>query len=161
MQSSIHGNVSDVDVLNIMKQYIIDNGFDNSYKIIIGTDSQNRHDTKVVLVIALINVGHGGIYFYRIKHVPRINIVTQKILFETQTSIEYANHILDLFTKYFDEKFIEKVKLEFIIHVDAGSNGKSKDVISDVINWVNCSGFQCEIKPNSFVASTIADKISK
>ena len=36
----------------------------HNYSIIVGTDSQNSYKTKMVLVICLIDKGHGGRYFY-------------------------------------------------------------------------------------------------
>ena len=41
------------------------------FNLIIGTDSQNRHDTKVVTVIAIVCEGHGGIFFYKKKYLLR------------------------------------------------------------------------------------------
>ena len=51
----------------------------------------------------------------------------------------------------------------FTIHVDAGrsENGKTKELIPAIVGWIKSQGFECEIKPDSFVASTIADRISK
>ena len=37
------------------------------FSLIVGTDSQNRHDTKVVTVITIVCEGHGGIFFYKKK----------------------------------------------------------------------------------------------
>ena len=41
-------------------------------KIIIGTDSQNFSDTKMVSVICVIAAGRGGIFFYNISRIDRI-----------------------------------------------------------------------------------------
>ena len=49
------------------------------------------------------------------------------------------------------------------IHIDAGnaSHGKTKDLITSLVGWVHAMGYECEVKPNAWTASTIADRISK
>ena len=51
----------------------------------------------------------------------------------------------------------------FSIHIDAGhsNHGKTKDLIPELVGWIKSCGYDCEVKPDSFVASSIADKISK
>ena len=51
----------------------------------------------------------------------------------------------------------------FVIHVDAGHSdrGKTKTLIPELIGWIKASGFDCVVKPNSFAASSVADKLSK
>lgn len=53
----------------------------------------------------------------------------------------------------------------FSIHIDAGysEKGKTKDLIPELVGWVKGSISNCEVyvKPDSYVASGIADKISK
>ena len=49
------------------------------------------------------------------------------------------------------------------IHVDAGNSdkGKTKALIPELVGWIRASGYDAKTKPESFVASTIADRISK
>ena len=49
------------------------------------------------------------------------------------------------------------------IHIDAGNSeiGKTKELIPELVGWVNALGYEAKIKPESFCSSTIADKISK
>ena len=47
------------------------------------------------------------------------------------------------------------------IHVDAGYNGPSGLVIPEITGWIKSMGYDVTVKPDSFVASTIADRISK
>ena len=66
----------------------------------------------------------------------------------------------DLYRYYFEmDSYYSNI--DFAIHVDAGKNGKTREVIPDIVEWVKACGFECETKPNSFVASSIADKYSK
>lgn len=136
--------------------------YDSSFKIIVGTDSQNFSDTKMVTVIAIICEGHGGIFFYEITRQPIIRDVRTKLHVETNESLRIATQLVDLME---DNKEYEEVYLNstFSIHVDAGKSekGKTKELIPELVGWIKSCGYDCEVKPESFVASSIADKISK
>ena len=51
--------------------------------------------------------------------------------------------------------------ISFTIHVDCGVNGPSGAVIPEVVGYIHAMGYECEIKPDSPIASCIADRISK
>lgn len=135
--------------------------YDTKFSIIIGTDSQNFSDTKMVTVIAVISEGHGGIFFYEITRQPIIKDVRTKLHIETQESLNVASTLISILE---DEKFEEMfMQTHFAIHVDAGASdkGKTKELIPELVGWIKACGYECEVKPDSFVASSIADKISK
>jgi len=44
------------------------------------------------------------------------------------------------------------------IHADVGENGQTKDMIKEVTGLIRGNGFEPKIKPESFVASTVADR---
>lgn len=125
-------------------------------EITIGTDSQNHTDyTKIVTVISIICRHHGGIFFHRTRYADLMNTVREKLETETNISLEVASELLDLL----DENLM--VNCFFSIHIDAGSAGKSRDLIQALTGWVHAMGYDCEVKPNSYAASSIADRISK
>lgn len=129
--------------------------------IIIGTDSQNFDYTKEVNVIAVICEGHGGIFFYKVNARERISDVRTKLRIETGDSLDIAEQLLFIFeTKEYEDVFLNT---EFSIHIDAGysEHGKTKELIPELIGWVNSMGYDAKVKPDSYVASGIADKISK
>lgn len=139
-----------------MKQY------DTPIQVIVGTDSQNFSDTKVVNVTAIVCEGHGGIYFYEIMRIDRITDVRQKLYKETEISLSVADQILSVLEN--DQKFEELyINTTFTIHVDAGNSerGKTKELIPAIVGWIHSQGYEALCKPDSFVASTIADRISK
>ena len=70
--------------------------YDTPIQIIIGTDSQNHSETKIVTVIAITCEGHGGIYFYEVNYLNRIDNVRQKLFTETGMSIDVADKILSV-----------------------------------------------------------------
>ena len=161
MISPTYGNVTIEEIANIIKNNIVNNK-DSNYHITIGTDSQNFCDvTKVVTVIAVCNIGKGGFFFYQTTKIKEpIKNIRLKLTYETQLSLECANKLLETLEAISDDSF-DYTELDYAIHVDAGYNGKSKQLINDLVSWVTSSGFPCEIKPCSFAASSIANKYSK
>jgi len=130
--------------------------------IIVGTDSQNFNNTKMVSVIAVVAHGHGGIFFYEVSREDLIQNVKLKLQTETAARLTLAGELVDMFegNAIYREMFAE---YPLSIHIDAGNsvNGKTKDLIPGLVSWIRSCGYDVETKPNSFVASTIADRITK
>ena len=136
--------------------------FESNTQIVIGTDSQTYEQTKIVNVIAIICEGHGGIYFYHISKTDRIADVRKKLYTETEQSLQIADCLLEQIEN--SDKYNEIYEnCTFTIHVDAGNSeqGKTKELIPSIVGWIKSQGYECEVKPDSYVASTIADRISK
>ena len=130
--------------------------------IIIGTDSQNFSDTKVVSVICVIAAGKGGIFFYEVTHTPVIRDVRRKLYMETNGSLELATKLVDALES--DSKYREVYEnCPISIHVDAGNSerGKTRSLIPELVGWIKGLGFDVKVKPASIAASCVADKISK
>ena len=151
-KSLTYGILEKNEVFNYLKNTIIKNN--GNYKIIVGTDSQNTYKTKMVIVICLINEGKGGSFFYHIDWLPKIKDLNTKIYTETEKSLQIARELNKFFHK-------ENIRTNVEIHVDIGREGKTKDLIQSIIGWVTAEGFIAKIKDESYVASTIADRISK
>ena len=160
MKSITYGDVTIPDIVKIIDEYVEKNPH-NEYQIIVGTDSQNFDKTKIVLVIAVIQASKGGIFFYDISRVDKITNIKKKLYTETQMSLDCASELLDAFEKYYDETGFDYTKLNFSIHVDAGFNGPTREVIPEIVGWVKSCGYDVHVKPESFVSSSIADKLSK
>ena len=136
--------------------------YDAPVQIIVGTDSQNFDQTKVVSVIAVICEGHGGIFFYEVTRKPIIKDVRTKLHEETNDSLQVAEQLVGIMES---EKKYEEMYLNcpISIHIDAGNStkGKTRELIPELVGWIKSCGYSCQVKPDSFVASTIADRISK
>lgn len=159
MYSITYGEVSVKEIAEIIKKTYLEK--QGNYKVVVGTDSQNRETTKVVTVIAVYNVGHGGFFFYEAhKTQSPIKNLRQKLVYETQMSIELADNLMNELETVSDVNF-DYTDIEYCIHVDAGYNGDTKALINELTSWVHACGYPCEIKPDSFTASTIADRLSK
>lgn len=155
MYSKTYGEVSIDHMAQIIKEYI-ESDKDSEYTISVGTDSQNHTLTKIVIAVAVHRHGKGGIFFYETRYERLIKNLKQKIYFETSLSLEIAGVI----SKYFALNGLEQ---DIEIHTDIGTNknGKTYELIKEITGWVTSTGYKCEIKPNSYTASSIADKFSK
>ncbi len=128
---------------------------DAHYKLIVGTDSQLREDVCYVTAIVILKEGKGGRFFYSREWEPTKLSLKQRIFYETSKSLTIA------------AKLAEKLSAEGLqdfnvqIHLDVGEQGKTKDVIREVIGMVTGSGFEAVIKPDSYGASKVADKYTK
>ena len=115
----------------------------------------------MVTVIAVIAEGHGGIFFYEISHLNLIENVPLKLQTETAASLDLAQKLVTLLLN--NKYNIVYDNCPISIHVDAGNSdrGKTKALIPELVSWIKASGYSVKTKPDSFVASTIADRISK
>lgn len=127
----------------------------SSYKIVVGTDSQVRRETCFVTAVIVHRLGKGARFFYRKLNQRKIISLRQKIFYETTMSLELGAKITDFLAKI----GIEEFNVE--IHIDVGHHGETKDLIREVVGMVTGSGFQAKIKPDSFGASSVADKYTK
>lgn len=125
-------------------------------ELIVGTDSQvHRHSTIVYDTAVIIRrVGKGARFFVhgRQQNVPVS--LQQRILTEVSLSLEVAEMLReslegsDLFGR------IE-------IHVDAGHNGATREIVSQAVGMIRGSGYDAKIKPDSYAASAVADRSTK
>lgn len=154
--SPTNGKMTKAEIYDFILKKIQENQItkEHDYSIIVGTDSQNSYKIKMVLVICLIDKGHGGRYFYHIDWMKKIKDINTKIYTETEKSLEIARELNEFLHD-------NDVRAEVEVHVDIGRNGKTKELIQGILGWVTSEGFTAKIKDESWVASTIADKISK
>lgn len=152
-KSPTHGELSFSDTLLKINDYIKEEP-SKKYNIMVGTDSQSRFNTKVVIVICVCREGKGGKYFYFVETIKKIKDLRTKIYYETKLSIDISKAIND-------NMFDNNIDYSFSIHADIGKNGPTSKLINEIVGWIEGEGFVCHIKPNSYVASSIADRISK
>lgn len=160
--SPTHGKIDLGQVPDLLLDFYEAGSPEQEYSIIVGSDSQNFSYTKAVTVIAMVRHGHGGVFFYEITKMPLLHDVRSKLYTETQSSLETAMALIDLLEG--SDRYAEMYRAcPISIHVDAGNSdkGKTAALIPEIVGWVKSLGYDCQVKPESFVASSIADKISK
>lgn len=156
--SPTKGEMELVDVARSIKEYVALEP-EAMYGLYIGTDSQNTYYTKMVTVIAIHRLGRGGQYFYEISKFDKIKDIRQKIYTETQLSLDMVENLFNAMEDIDFDYTADNIKT--CLHIDAGNNGPSGAVIPEVVGYVHSMGFACETKPDSPIASCIADRISK
>ena len=153
------GNLPFPKVIEEMIFYISEKP-EKFYDIIVGCDSSSGQDPHFPVVIVILRTGEGGRFF--IKKIGYKNRKfyswRQRILEEVLLSCDLALLLRENFEKKIND--LPKVfNYQFhYIHADVGENGATKDMIKEVIGLIRGNGFEPKIKPESFVASTVADR---
>jgi len=123
------------------------------FEILIGTDSSTSlNHLDLVSAIVLHKMGKGGRYFWtrcRERSVPSLR---QRIWREAWLSFQLAQHVI--------ERLAATSSLQFNleIHVDIGENGRTKELIDEVVGMIIGNGLSVRIKPHAYAASSVADK---
>ena len=130
---------------------------DDSYKLIIGTDSHCFLNDCVIFVTAVVvhRIGKGGRFYYHKQKTRYMESLRQRIYYETFRSLEVAS----LMTEQLAQNGESKLNVE--IHLDVGEKGETRNIIKEVVGMVIGSGYQACIKPDSFGATTVADRFTK
>ena len=154
--SDKYGRLTEEDSMWIASERIKNSP--NDFTIYIGTDSQTHSDTKIVSVMVIYEHKRGGFSFFTIDWTDRYTVdrLSEKITDETQRSIDLANRTL----LYMLENDVD---VEVCVHADVGKgkHSKTKDMINWVVAMVEAEGFRAYVKPESWAASSVADRISK
>tara|TARA_R110000851_G_scaffold142800_3_gene281539 strand:+ start:688 stop:1218 length:531 start_codon:yes stop_codon:yes gene_type:complete len=143
-----------------------ENGY--NLKVAIGTDSQrNSKGYRFATVIVIIReenlgdgvvVGRGGMIvaktYYSDKYRQTRGGVKERMLFEVSNSVEVAYEISPLLDTY-------DIPLE--VHADINPNVKweSSKALSEAVGYILGMGYEFKIKPESFAASKVADKMTR
>ncbi|MDP2910337.1 MAG: ribonuclease H-like YkuK family protein [bacterium] len=132
------------------------------YDIIVGCDSSSEEEPNFPVAIAILRKGEGGRFFLKkVKYSPSFNkrFINWKnrILQEVLLSCDLALLLREEFKEKLDAKF--NYQFEYI-HADIGENGATKDMIKELTGLIRGNGFQPIIKPQAYIASTVAHRYS-
>lgn len=132
---------------------------DSYYKLVIGTDSQVRRVNGVaecdyVTAIIIHRQGTGARYFWRKEKVKVPHVLREKIYKETVLSLSAAETLVPEIRKSINGSG----KYELEIHIDVGKKGPTREMIKEVVGMVTGSGYVARTKPDSWAASSVADK---
>ena len=133
------------------------------YDVIVGCDSSSEEEPNFPVAIVVLRKGEGGRFFLKkIKYPPsakkRFVNWKMRILEEVLLSCQLA-----LFLKEKEAEKAESLTSSFnyqlrYIHADVGENGQTRDMIKEVTGLIRGNGFEPKIKPESYVASVVADR---
>jgi uncharacterized protein len=140
-----------------------------NYQLMIGTDSQvHTKHTKFITGIVIMNKGKGAWACIRKVIIPRkILRLHEKISYETTLTEE----VVSLFTEDRKNQLIDVV-LPFVYqgatfsiegHIDIGADrrNKTREFVNEMVTRMESIGIEPKIKPDSFVASSYANKYTK
>lgn len=144
-------------VINEISNFV-DQSSEHSYRIVIGTDSQTKRtngEAEIDFVTAVVvhRIGYGARYFWKREKQKRRYVLREKIYTETIKSLEFAENFVP---KIRDR--ISAAKYDLEIHIDVGPVGPTRDMIKEVVGMVRGSGYTAKTKPESYGASSVADR---
>jgi predicted RNase H-related nuclease YkuK (DUF458 family) len=106
-----------------------------------------------VSAVVIYRKGRGARYFWhKEKHYIK-PILRDKIYQETLMSLDLAQKLVPMV-----RKVISPSKYDFEIHIDVGPLGPTREMIREVVGMVTGNGFVAKTKPDSWGASSVADK---
>ena len=148
----IINNLED-EIVNIIKKS------NNNLKIIVGTDSQVI-DKRISFVTAIVfwSIGHGGHFIYLKEYqqnIDKLKVMQNRLFRQAVKSVQIANKLQEILKKY-------SLKVDEI-HLDVNSDKKHKSsrIAPSCVGYVKWCGFQPKIKPQAFVASVVADYLTR
>ena len=158
------GNLEFNDVIKEIFSYIQQQP-EYFYDIVVGCDSPSSDKPFFPIAIVVLRTGAGGRFFLKKMHYPdnflkkfaHINW-KNRILQEVYLSCELALSLRETLEKEFG-KATPTFNYQFqYIHADVGEQGKTKEMIKEVVGLIRSNGFEPKIKPFSFAASVVADR---
>ncbi|MBM7607492.1 ribonuclease H-like YkuK family protein [Ureibacillus composti] len=167
-QNLSHKNMSFDEVFQNIKQFIMKDPT-GSFKLMFGTDSQVYSRETIFITGIVIQQERKGVWacFRRVVIPRRMTNLHERISYETTLTEE----IVSLFT---DEKREQLINIilpniykgaNFAVegHIDIGSGKKNKTriFVQEMISRMNSLGLKAKIKPDSFVASSYANRFTK
>jgi len=128
----------------------------NNGAVYIGTDSFSKKKA-CVFATSIVLLGadgqSGGRYFIKKEKIANPSSLYNRILKEAEKSVNIALEITEIFPE-----------LDLEVHLDVSAehkNEKTSPMTKMLMGYAIGSGFKCKIKPDSFAASSVADKHSK
>lgn len=162
--NSIQKNMSFADVVASIKYFIKANP-DSKYRLAIGTDSQVKgRYTCFATGIHVHRVGQGAwcCVSKRVEN-KRYQNLKEKISKETSITYEVAymlnECLIDALCDFTVKNRNFDCKLE--AHIDVGTKGETRKLIREMVSYFEGMGIDAKIKPDSFVASSYANRYSK
>lgn len=155
------GNISGEEVIQEMMRYISEKP-EKFYDIIVGCDSSSGDSPNFPIAVAILRKGEGGRFF--LKKVTYPCSVNKKFVNWKNRIIEEVLLSCEL-ALFMREEFNKRAhalnNYEFRhIHADIGENGQTRDMIKELTGLIRGNGFEPKIKPESYIASVVADRYS-
>ena len=152
-KSPTYGELEFTEVLAKLEEYF--SQMPNSqYELIIGTDSLLYPGNAAEFVTAIVvhRKFTGGIYFWSKRRQVGLHTLRDRIFQEALLSLRAAEKLLK------NLRSTDFSQFNLVIHVDIGPNGETKKMIQEIVGMIKGNGFDVKIKPESYGASSVADR---
>lgn len=151
------GSLTIGKMINEISEFVFDEPA-SFYRLVIGTDSQvksvsGKKEIDYVTAIIVHRKGKGARYFWKKEKLHKAPLLREKIYNETLRSLDTAHELVPTL-----RKALTAAKYDLEIHIDVGPLGQTRDMIKEVVGMVNGNGFVAKTKPESWGASSVADK---
>ena len=128
-----------------------------AYKLVVGTDSEERTETDFVSVIVVHRIGACARYFWIRTRKSRMPSLRQRIYHEATLSLALAQQLTQGVGESLNG-YLTRGICQLEVHVDIGQFGATRDMIKEIVGMILGNGFAVKIKPESYAASSVADK---
>lgn len=130
------------------------------YDIVVGCDSGSGEIPSFPVAVVVLRKGQGGRFFLRKIGYKNRKFYNWKsrVLEEVVLSCELALSLREALQKEMTGLNFRPCYQFRYIHADVGEAGATKDMIREVIGIIRGNGFEPKIKPEAYVASTVADR---
>ena len=155
LSASRSGPLSLLEVMGEILAYINEKPT-HQYEVVIGSDSSGLSNRPIPIITAVTirRIGNGGRYFY-LRGTPKIfHHLRDRIYAETMSSITLAQELRGRLR----DSLGEAVFWQDQIHIDVGEVGLTRYIVDEVVGMVRGFNFTAVTKPNSYVASSVADR---
>ena len=130
------------------------------YEVVVGCDSPSSDKPFFPIAIVVLRTGAGGRFFLKKMHYPdnflkKFAFWKNRILQEVYLSCELALSLREVLEQ--ENKLGLKYQFQYI-HADVGEQGKTKEMVKEVVGLIKSNGFEPRIKPQSFAATVVADR---
>lgn len=152
------GKLTLTQLISHIQAYLLEDP-DSHYRLVIGSDShkrsyQGQHLTNFVTAVVVHRIGKGGRYFWQNGLQIKTHSIRDKIYQETGLSLELASKLVPKL----NHRLQGQNNWELEIHIDVGQSGQTRSMIREVVGMVVGNGYTAKTKPESFAASSVADK---
>ncbi|MFO1442558.1 ribonuclease H-like YkuK family protein [Bacillus sp. Bva_UNVM-123] len=140
-----------------------------NYRLMIGTDSQVHCDCTVFITgIVIQNEGKGAWACIRKEVVPRKMLhLHERISYETSLTeqivslftVEKKNEMIDIVLPYIYQG--ATFTMEGHLDIGIGKKNKTREFVKEMVARMESVGVEAKIKPDSFVASSYANRYTK
>ena len=129
----------------------------DSFRLIVGTDSQPKIQSGTVTFVTAIilhHVGKGARYYIHKENQRHMYSLRQRMFTEASFSLQIGSELTEMLHS-------EQSDWRPEVHLDIGERGATKQLIRELVAWITASGYEARIKPDSFGASKVADRYTR